>query len=697
EQVWGDQWRSTDPVPEPPSDAAPTDGPVDWAMAGLTSRYTAASVTRFARRYPKSKATSLDSLHAMIIDVLCSGDDRLTDDDEGELLPCEPDEREHPLAEHLAALHRYVTVAQHYPERWGHFPVSLLPKEREGEPNASTVRPLSVQPFFRLSYEGIAHTFLSSANWVKLHPAQAGFRRGFSCLSTLACAEDEAKAGDRPIKIYLDFSRAYDSVRAKFVLEVAREWGCPTVLLPLFWSMLTSGLSATIMVNGARSSRLPIRIGLPQGGILSTLFFNFFINPLVERLNAGADVAKFLARFFADDGALRVGDQAEGQRLMDIAREWADEKEMRFGWKKCAVVAPTPITINLYPDTPPLLQPDSYTYLGVPERHDGLDLHAYLVNVLDRMESSLRGMRASGGSWPPAMRLAIYRSFCRPIGDYAAGFVYNWLQAYPLLSTLEVFKRLQRLHESAVSWICGVNKANAAAEAMTGLLAPLPRLEHLSLSLRLHLENANAANPVRSVLFSRTPSSSPIIMGIRSSPIRQRLIDYNIELALDGDDPVSGSTYARQLRRTALAQHPNGVLARCIGAGPHRTSALVDRVLTAPEPYSRRLAIDWRANRFGMKRRGTRCVCGEPWNRRHAACLVEAVGLVDEDGGKLDVAEVAELVWEAATAWANSGYADTVGLYNIIDYLLGHVDAYRAGIALATLPRWLDVLDGRLR
>jgi hypothetical protein len=91
-------------------------------------------------------------------------DDRLTEDDDGaDLVTNELDPREHPVAVHLAGFGRYVVVymSQAYPERWGHFLVTLAPKEREGEPNAGTVRPLAVQPFFRLSFEGVTHAFVT--------------------------------------------------------------------------------------------------------------------------------------------------------------------------------------------------------------------------------------------------------------------------------------------------------------------------------------------------------------------------------------------------------------------------------------------------------------------------------------------------------------------------------------------------------
>lgn len=76
-------------------------------------------------------------------------------------------------------------------------------------------------------------------------------------------------------------------------------------------------------------------------------FSKDFIDPLVERLNEGRVLPAFAARSFADDGgALCVEDEAEGQRLVDVALEWASAMDMRFGWPECAVVAPISVRMT---------------------------------------------------------------------------------------------------------------------------------------------------------------------------------------------------------------------------------------------------------------------------------------------------------------------------------------------------------------
>ena len=170
---------------------------------------------------------------------------------------------------------------------------------------------------------------------------QHGFLHGKSTETQLLTVfnniSEVLDAGGQTDIIYLDFSKAFDSVPHRLLHHKLKSFGFNGVLLNWFHSYL-SNRKQRVLIEGEASDWCPVLSGVPQGSILGPVLFLLYINDMVSSVSENTCIS-----LFADDAKVirtitcRL-DYIILQRDINNLYMWSQKWMLSFNVGKCKLL-----------------------------------------------------------------------------------------------------------------------------------------------------------------------------------------------------------------------------------------------------------------------------------------------------------------------------------------------------------------------
>ena len=243
------------------------------------------------------------------------------------------------IAPSLTALFNMSLSLGKVPQEWKE--ANVIPVPKKGDLHLVTnYRPISLLSLISKTLEKVVNMHVSNFVKPSLNKVQHGFCRKRSCTTQLLSVyHDVGKAldsGNEADMIYLDFSKAFDSVSHRKLVLKLEQHGISGSLLCWIVDYLNNRRQC-VVINGVASSYLNVTSGVPQGSILGPLLFLIYANDLPDAANHS------IVPMFADDSKCyreitKPQDRNLLQADLDSLQHWSTTWDLSFNAQKCAVM-----------------------------------------------------------------------------------------------------------------------------------------------------------------------------------------------------------------------------------------------------------------------------------------------------------------------------------------------------------------------
>ena len=338
------------------------------------------------------------------------------------------------LFHHLAKLFTSSVQLGYIPTAWKIATLRMLLKPDKLPSLTTSYRPISlissIMKLFERVIEQRLRSHLEHIGFINKH--QSGFRRAKSTddhLFRLSQSIMESfNKGEHVVAAFLDVEKAFDNVWHNGLRYKIFQLDLPTKMTCWLSDFLVGRL-IQVNVNNFFSNQINPKAGVPQGSVLSPLFFLIYVNDLPAPHHNQNSLSQF-----ADDTAqwafslsVRIAAKLLQQDLLNLAM-WCAKWRIKLNPEKTKVIIfsrsilarKTELNQKLYGETLKIYP--QVKFLGI-TFDSQLNFKKHFEDILDRCNTRYYRLRLlANKKWgpSPSTLIQIYKQCVRPIFEYGA-------------------------------------------------------------------------------------------------------------------------------------------------------------------------------------------------------------------------------------------------------------------------------------
>lgn len=360
---------------------------------------------------------------------------------------------EHSIHLEIINIYNYCLKNHHFPTEWKTGIIITIPKPNQDHSHPQNYRPITLLPVIGKNLEKILKKRLSNEIDQHIPQNQFGFRQKSSTIHPLVIITSNVQAssiiGSKSAAIFIDLTKAFDSVWHRGLLYKLHHANCPIYMLWLLKEFL-EGRKTRIKINTSVSDTFTNEQGVPQGSPLSPFLFNIFCYDILPNERPANHNKSYLLQF-ADDIAWVAHGKTLRQTMEALQHSanntirWCNNWRLKINPDKSQLI----IFNNRISEATPTIQiinnilspSATVKYLGI-KLDNKLNFNSHTKDMKRKMISRAKHFRSltyknEGISMTTATK--IYKMICRPIIEY--GSILFSTCRKPALNNIEVAER----------------------------------------------------------------------------------------------------------------------------------------------------------------------------------------------------------------------------------------------------------------